>query len=98
VVQTTYSAVIPQLYVWRVLWGFATKAQEYTATACYVMSVLPALWVFLMSSWGLTQNILSYGWVCRPVYFWTRYFTSSLARWWLHLRGLLTTIVLLAYP
>ena len=30
-----------------VLWGFATKAHGTQATACYVLSTLPALWAFL---------------------------------------------------
>ena len=35
-----------------VLWGFATKAPRERAAICYALSVIPALWAFLMAGGG----------------------------------------------
>ena len=43
----TYGTVILS-FMSGVLWGFAAKAEGRAATVGYVLSVLPALWVFLM--------------------------------------------------
>jgi hypothetical protein len=95
-VQTTYGAVILS-FMSGVLWGFATKAQGVTATACYVMSVLPALWVFYVMSSGVDPKIsyLMAGFAGLFILDAIFYQLGLTPRWWLHLRGLLTTIVLL---
>ena len=46
-----YGAVILS-FMSGVLWGFATKATGTLATTGYVLSVIPALWAFLMTGGG----------------------------------------------
>lgn len=43
---TRYGVII-LCFMSGVLWGFATKAEGAQAMACYVLSVIPALWAFL---------------------------------------------------
>lgn len=80
-----------------VLWGFSTKAGGAIATTGYVLSVLPALWAFSIGS-GPQSDTLFYlmaGFVGLLVldYF---FFREGLTpRWWMRLRVLLTSIVVI---
>lgn len=53
-VQLFYGAVILS-FMSGVLWGFATKIDGRRATIAYGLSVLPALWAFLMTGGGPTS-------------------------------------------
>ncbi|WP_341368257.1 DUF3429 domain-containing protein [Yoonia sp. BS5-3] len=80
-----------------VLWGFATKAEGRVAHAGYVLSVIPALWVFFMVGGGPTaaaMNLIAgfLGLLLLDWHFWS---FGLAPRWWMHLRVLLTTIVVL---
>lgn len=80
-----------------VLWGFATKATGGQAATGYALSVLPALWAFIMIGGGPVSagmNLIA-GFVALLVLdyaFWT---WGLAPRWWMALRVLLTGIVIL---
>ena len=80
-----------------VLWGFATKAEDGQAATGYALSVLPALWGFFMVAGGTEaagMNLIA-GFLALLVLdyaFWT---WGLAPRWWLALRVLLTSIVVL---
>ena len=57
-VQLFYGAVILS-FMSGVLWGFATKATGQTATASYILSVIPALWAFFMTGGGPTTAAIN---------------------------------------
>lgn len=83
-----------------VLWGFVTKAEGAKATTGYVLSVLPALWAF----WALLMGVGTYpasmfslilgflGLLMLDYFFYREGLTPP---WWMRLRILLTSIVVL---
>ena len=78
------------------LWGFATRAKGQMATVGYGLSVLPALWAFLFVGGGpdSAARWLAAGFVGLlglDYVFWRYGLTPE---WWLQLRLLLTTGVL----
>ena len=78
------------------LWGFATRAKGQMATVGYGLSVLPALWAFLFVGGGpeTAARWLIAGFVGLlglDYVFWRQGLTPE---WWLQLRLLLTTGVL----
>lgn len=80
-----------------VLWGFATKAEGAKATTGYVLSVMPALWAFFMRG-GKPVETLPYliaGFLGLLVldYFFSR--EGLTTPWWMPLRILLTSIVVI---
>ncbi|MCX7302470.1 MAG: DUF3429 domain-containing protein [Rhodobacterales bacterium] len=80
-----------------VLWGFATKADPKDAPLCYVLSVLPVLWVFLTTGDGLAETAISLmagfgALLLIDLHFWRRGLTPE---WWMSLRLLLSTVVVL---
>ena len=88
-----YGAVILS-FMSGVLWGFAIRLRG-QAAAGYVLSVLPALWAFLMTGGGVTSAGLSLiagftvilgidGWFARQ---------GVAPNWWLPLRLMLTAVV-----
>jgi hypothetical protein len=89
----TYGTVILS-FMSGVLWGFATRAEEGAALA-YALSVVPALWVFLMVGDASANStiFLAAGFV--GLLFLDATFAAwGLApRWWLRLRMLLTVVV-----
>ena len=80
-----------------VLWGFSTKADGGQATTGYALSVLPALWAFVMVGGGPVSagmNLIA-GFVALLVLdfaFWT---WGLAPRWWMALRVILTGGVVL---
>lgn len=84
------------------LWGFATKAEGREATIAYILSVIPALWGFVMVSDASDTSaiFLATGFV--GLLLLDAMFTAwGLApRWWLRLRVMLTVVALacLAIP
>ena len=100
-VGVTYGTVILS-FMSGVLWGFATRAEGREAAVAYGLSVIPALWVFLMVTDASANSViyLAAGFV--GVLLLDAMFSAwGLApRWWLRLRAMLTVVVLacLAVP
>jgi len=95
-VQLYYGAIILS-FMSGVLWGFATKADGATATSGYVFSVLPALWAFFMTGGGPTTasfNLIT-GFIGLLLLDWHFWRLQLAPPWWMHLRVLLTAIVVL---
>ncbi len=97
-VQLFYGAII-LAFMSGVLWGFATKASGQMATASYVLSVIPALWAFFMTGGGPTTAAinLSVGFLGLLLLDWHFWRLGLAPPWWMHLRALLTTIVILSF-
>lgn len=91
-----YGAVILS-FMSGVLWGFATRMTGANATTGYVLSVIPALWVFFTTGGGSDRasvfliigfaGILAIDWL-----FWR---DGAAPGWWMNLRLIITAIVLL---
>ena len=97
----TYGTVILS-FMSGVLWGFATKAEGREAAVGYALSVIPALWVFVMVPDASANStiFLAAGFVGLLLLD-AMYSAWGLApRWWLRLRVMLTVVVLacLAIP
>ncbi len=95
-VQLYYGAII-LAFMSGVLWGFATKAEGQAATAGYTLSVLPALWAFFMTGGGpVTASInLIAGFLGLLLLDWQFWRQGLAPAWWMKLRVLLTTLVVL---
>lgn len=89
----TYGTVILS-FMSGVLWGFATKADDHAALA-YCLSVLPALWVFLMVTDASQSSVifLAAGFV-GLLFLDAAFVAWGLApNWWLRFRIMLTVVV-----
>ncbi len=97
-VQLFYGAIILS-FMSGVLWGFATKATGQVATAGYILSVVPALWAFFMTGGGPTAAAVNLivGFLGLLLLDWHFWRLGLAPAWWMHLRGLLTVIVILSY-
>ncbi|MFG5384047.1 MULTISPECIES: DUF3429 domain-containing protein [unclassified Yoonia] len=97
-VQLFYGAVILS-FMSGVLWGFATKATGRTATAGYVLSVIPALWAFFMTGGGPVAAAVNLivGFLALLLLDWHFWRLELAPSWWMHLRVLLTAIVVLSF-
>lgn len=97
-VQLFYGAVILS-FMSGVLWGFATKAEGRMATAGYILSVIPALWAFFMTGGGPTTAAMNLivGFLALLLLDWHFWRLALAPAWWMHLRGLLTAIVILTF-
>jgi len=89
-----YGAVILS-FMSGVLWGFATKSTSWIGCA---LSTLPVLWAFFTTGGGpetagLNLIIGFAGLLVLDWYFWRQELAPA---WWLNLRFLLTTIVILS--
>ena len=92
-VMLSYGSIILS-FMAGVLWGFATRARQ-AAWIYYALSVIPALWAFLLVGDGPISSaryliagfigLLGLDWL-----FWSQKLTPP---WWLHLRILLTGVV-----
>ena len=101
VVGVTYGTVILS-FMSGVLWGFATKADGAEAGVAYALSVIPALWAFIMVTDASSNSVifLAAGFAGLLLLD-AMYAAWGLApRWWLRLRVMLTVLVLgcLAIP
>ncbi|WP_108813497.1 DUF3429 domain-containing protein [Loktanella sp. Alg231-35] len=96
-VQLFYGAVILS-FMSGVLWGFATKATGQMATAGYALSVIPALWAFFMTGRGPTTAAMNLivGFLGLLLLDWHFWRLGLAPPWWMHLRGLLTAIVIVS--
>ena len=97
----TYGTVI-LAFMSGVLWGFATKTEGREATIAYALSVIPALWVFIMvtDASETSRIFLAAGFVGLLFLDATFQAWGLAPRWWLRLRVMLTVVVLacLAIP
>lgn len=92
-----YGAVILS-FMSGVLWGFATKATGPVAATGYALSVIPALWAFFMTGGGPTSagiNLIA-GFIGLLGLDWLFWKQGLAPAWWMHLRVLLTAIVVLS--
>ncbi|MBI1418662.1 MAG: DUF3429 family protein [Limimaricola sp.] len=96
-VQLFYGAVILS-FMSGVLWGFATRATGQVAATAYALSVLPALWVFFTTGGGAQAAAINLGagFVGLLGLDWLFWKQGLAPPWWMHLRVLLTTIVVLS--
>ncbi|MBM1221994.1 DUF3429 domain-containing protein [Ponticoccus sp. SC2-23] len=97
-VQLFYGSVILS-FMSGVLWGFATKAEGRIAAAGYALSVIPALWAFLMTGGGpVTAGInLVFGFLGLLGLDWLFWRQGLAPQWWMRLRLLLTAIVVVTF-
>lgn len=97
-VQLFYGSVILS-FMSGVLWGFATKAEGRIAAAGYALSVIPALWAFLMTGGGpVTAGInLVFGFLGLLGLDWLFWRQGLAPQWWMRLRLLLTAIVIVTF-
>ncbi|APX12620.1 DUF3429 domain-containing protein [Tateyamaria omphalii] len=93
-VQLFYGSVILS-FMSGVLWGFATKARGSQAATGYALSVIPALWAFLMTGGGPTSAGLNliFGFVGLLMLDFAFFRWGLTPPWWMQLRVLLTAIV-----
>ncbi len=100
-VSLSYGTVI-LAFMSGVLWGFATKANGQVAASGYGLSVIPALWAFLLVGGGPVSAAiyLAAGFVGLLGLDWLFWRQGLAPAWWMRLRVLLTCIVLvcLAVP
>lgn len=93
-VQLFYGSVILS-FMSGVLWGFATKAEGTQAATGYALSVLPALWAFLMTGGGPVSAgsnlIVGFLGLLMLDFAFSRWGLTP--PWWMSLRLLLTAIV-----
>ena len=95
-VQLFYGSVILS-FMSGVLWGFATKASGAQAATGYILSVIPALWAFFMTGGGPTtagMNLI-FGFLGLLVLDFAFARWGLTPSWWMQLRVLLTTIVVM---
>ena len=97
-VQLFYGSVILS-FMSGVLWGFATKAEGRIAAAGYALSVIPALWAFLMTGGGpVTAGVnLVFGFLGLLGLDWLFWRQGLAPQWWMRLRLLLTAIVVVTF-
>ncbi len=96
----TYGTVILS-FMSGALWGFATRAEGNAAVA-YTLSVIPALWCFLMVTDASVNSVifLAAGFAGLVLIDGVFVVWGLAPRWWLRLRVMLTVVVLacLAIP
>lgn len=97
-VQVFYGVVILS-FMSGVLWGFATRATGRTATASYILSVIPALWAFFMTAGGSANAMVNLiaGFLGLLLLDWHFWRLGLAPDWWMHLRASLTAVVILTY-
>lgn len=92
----TYGIVILS-FMSGILWGFATNAPAAISGRAYVLSVLPALWVFFAIGASplldLTALIAGFVGVLLIEYWFQKHQLTP--DWWLKMRGILTTVVVI---
>jgi len=91
-----YGAVILS-FMSGVLWGFATRAEGRVAATGYALATLPTLWAFFTTGGGdvSAATALIAGFVGLLGLDWLFWNQGLAPRWWMKLRVLLTTLVVL---
>ncbi|SEO01224.1 Protein of unknown function [Salinihabitans flavidus] len=80
-----------------VLWGFATRASGMVAASGYALSVIPALWAFVMVGGGPVGagvNLI-FGFVGLLGLDWLFWRHGLAPRWWMALRVALSVVVVI---
>jgi hypothetical protein len=94
-VQLFYGSII-LAFMSGVLWGFATRAKGAQAATAYSLSVIPALWAFVMTGGGPTSAglnlIFGFAGLLMLDFAFDRWGLTP--PWWISLRALLTVIVI----
>ncbi|MFW2541161.1 DUF3429 domain-containing protein [Primorskyibacter sp. 2E107] len=95
-IQLFYGAIILS-FMSGVLWGFASKATGRQAATGYALSTLPALWAFFFTGGGPVSaaTYLIGGYLGLLLLDWQFWRWGLAPPWWMRLRGLLTTLVLI---
>lgn len=95
-VQLQYGTII-LAFMSGVLWGFATRAEGRVAATGYALSILPALWAFFFVGGGPVSAAiyLAAGFVGLLGLDWMFWNQGLAPRWWMTLRILLTTVVVI---
>ena len=90
-----YGAVILS-FMSGVLWGFATKLEGSRAATGYILSVIPALWVFFTTGgWPVVAGVaLMIGFLGILIIDWFFWRTGAAPPWWMQLRLILTSVVI----
>ena len=81
-----------------VLWGYATRASgRLQSAACYALSVIPALWAFFMTGGGPVSAGMNLIWGFLGLLLLDMMFSlwRLTPSWWVKLRLLLTSVVVL---
>ncbi len=93
-VQLAYGTVILS-FMSGVIWGFAARARGAEAAATYVLSVVPALWAFLLVGGGPVSaaTYLAFGFLGLLLIDWWCWTRGLAPPWWMRLRVLLTVVV-----
>lgn len=91
-----YGAVILS-FMSVVLWGFATRMTGPSATTGYVLSVIPALWVFFTQGGGAYKAgiMLILGFAGILALDWLFWRDGVAPNWWMRLRLIVTAVVVL---
>ena len=94
-VQLSYGTVILS-FMSGVLWGFATRQSGWVP---YALSTVPALWAFFMVGGGPTTAAINLcaGFLGLLLLDWQFARAGWAPDWWMRLRLLLTTIVVISY-
>lgn len=94
-VQLFYGSVILS-FMSGVLWGFATKARGTLSAIGYALSIIPALWAFIMTGGGPVGagTNLIFGFAGLLLLDFAFYQWGLTPNWWMRLRLLLTGIVI----
>ena len=97
-VQLFYGAIILS-FMSGVLWGFAAKSDGTIAATGYGLSVIPALWAFIMTGNGpVTAGInLCAGFIGLLALDWHFWRLGLAPAWWMKLRGILTALVIISF-
>ncbi len=97
-VQLFYGSLI-LCFMSGVLWGFATRAEGAQAAFGYAVSVLPVLWVLFFTGEGARSSAiyLTIGFVALLALDWYFWQARLAPLWWMHLRILLTAIVVASF-
>lgn len=93
---TRYGTII-LCFMSGVLWGFATKAERRQATIGYVLSVIPALWIFLQPGRSADEALINLviGFIGVLMLDFTFQRWQLAPDWWMGLRIPLTAVVTL---
>jgi hypothetical protein len=80
-----------------VIWGYATRAEGSQAGLFYALSVLPPIWAFFAATGATGPALVALiaGFVALLPIDWTAARAGLAPGWWMSLRLLLTTIVVL---
>lgn len=80
-----------------VLWGFSTRAPAALAPYCYALSVIPALWGYLMAGGGPVSAGMNlvFGYLGLLALDWQFWRWGLAPAWWLRLRVPMTAAVVL---